>query len=405
MSIPVTTITEEPALPQNIRPIASTIAYYAGFIALGLSVASLGPTLPSLAQHTRTNLGEISFLFTAHALGYLLGSFQGGRLYDRMRGHLVLSAALFLMVAMMVLVPTIPALWALTLVVLLLGVSQGTVDVGGNTLLVWVHRNKVGPFMNGLHFFFGVGAFLSPVVIAMAMSRTGDIDWAYWALALMILPAAVLFLYIPSPKDHASSTSQASNGISVMTVVLIASFFFLYVGAESSFGGWIYTYALKRDLANATSAAYLTSAFWGALTVGRLVGIPIAARFRPRTILAADLAGCLASISLILLMPGSLVATWVGTLGMGFAQASIFPTVISLAERRMLITGKVTGWFFVGSSLGGMTLPWLIGQLFERIGPQAAMTAILVDLVISVFVFAALILYRPNLPQRIGQPG
>jgi len=59
------------------RPIAATLAYYVGFIALGLTTASLGPTLPGLAEQTQTRLGEISFLFTARSFGYLLGSFCG----------------------------------------------------------------------------------------------------------------------------------------------------------------------------------------------------------------------------------------------------------------------------------------------------------------------------------------
>ena len=37
--------------------------------------------------------------------------------------------------------------------------------------------------------------------------------------------------------------------------------------------------------------------------------------------------------------------------------ASIFPTTLSLAERHVTITGQVAGWFFVGASLGGMSLP------------------------------------------------
>ncbi len=51
-------------------------------------------------------------------------------------------------------------------------------------------------------------------------------------------------------------------------------FFFLYVGAEVGFGGWIFTYAVALDLGSETAAAYLTSAFWGALTFGRLLTIP-----------------------------------------------------------------------------------------------------------------------------------
>ena len=146
------------------------------------------------------------------------------------------------------------------------------------------------------------------------------------------------------------------------------SLLLFYVGAEAAFGGWIYTYAVALDLSGATTAAYLTSAFWGALTFGRLVGIPIAARFRPRTILLVDLLGCLASVGVILVWTSSPVAVWLGALGLGFSMASIFPTAISLAERRIPITGAVTGWFLVASSIGAMSVPWLIGQLFEPVG-------------------------------------
>ena len=130
---------------------------------------------------------------------------------------------------------------------------------------------------------------------------------------------------------------------------LISTFIFLYVGAESGYGGWISTYALATGWDNEAEAALLTSAFWGALTAGRLLAIPMAVRFRPRTILIADLAGCLASISIMILWPNSYTLLWVGSIGLGFSMASVFPTAITLAERRMTITGGISRWFFAGA--------------------------------------------------------
>jgi FHS family Na+ dependent glucose MFS transporter 1 len=140
----------------------------------------------------------------------------------------------------------------------------------------------------------------------------------------------------------------------------------------------------------------LTSAFWGALTLGRLLAIPLATRYRPRSILLADLAGCLTSVGILLLWPGSTVVTWLGSLGLGLAMASIFPTTISLAERQIPITGQVTSWFLVASSVGAMTLPWLIGQLFEPVGPEITMLLILLDLVAATFVLVALVRAEPR---------
>jgi FHS family Na+ dependent glucose MFS transporter 1 len=382
-----------------------TVGYYAAFVALGLVGASLGPTLRGLAENTRTLLSEISIVFSARALGYLVGSFLGGRLYDRAPGHRMMAAALIVMAITMVLVPLIPLLGLLSGVLLVVGVAEGVLDVGGNTLLVWTFRDRVGPFMNGLHFFFGVGAFLSPIIIAQAVLMRGDITLAYWVLAALMIPVVVWLLRLPNPRIRADAhdvsagqvNSDQKSSAKPILVGLIAVFFFLYAGAEIGFGGWIYTYAVELNLSSEATAAYLTSGFWGALTLGRLLAIPIAARFRPRSILVADFVGAFVSIGVVLLWPNSLAATWLGALGLGLSLASVFPTTLSLAERRMTITGRVTGWFFVGASSGGMSLPWLIGQLFEAVGPRMMILAIAVDLVLTTAIFCVLIVYSSRM--------
>ena len=381
---------------------SSTIGYFAVFVVLGMATSLLGPTLPGLATQTAAQLAAISYLFTAHALGYMGGSFFGGRLYDRVPGHLVVVAMLVLMALVLTVIPWIPVLWLLIPVWILLGVSGGALDVGGNTLLIWVHGRQVGPYMNALHFFFGVGSFLIPIVVAQAMALTGSFPWAYRALALLVLPVAVWMARVPSPTSPNNPDTQAATERRAgeetqsridarRTVILICLLLGLYVGAEAGFGGWIYTYAVALDLSDVTTAAYLTSAFWGALTVGRLLAIPVAARFRPRSILFADLAGCLVSVGFLLAGSGSAAATWLGAMGLGLSMASIFPTAMSLAEHRIPITGQVTGWFLVSASIGGMLLPWLIGQLFEPVGPRMTMVAILLDLMAAMLVLIVLV--------------
>ena len=148
-----------------------------------------------------------------------------------------------------------------------------------------------------------------------------------------------------------------------------------------------------------TTAAYLTSAFWGSFTLGRLLAIPIGTRVKPVTMLLGTLVVCLGSISMGLMWSGSSTVLWVSTIGVGLSMATIFPTTISLAQRQIPITGQITGWFFIGASAGGMFLPWMIGQLFERIGPQVMMSAILLDLSIAMVVLT-LILLCTGIPGR-----
>ncbi len=385
-----------------------TAAYYLAFIALGMAGAILGPTLPGLAGQTQSRLSEVSFLFTAVAVGYLVGSLLAGRTYDRVPGNPLMAAGLLVVSSMLALTPFLPRLWLLIPIMAVLGAAQGTVDVGGNALLVWVHGRRVGPFMNGLHFFWGLGALVSPIIVGRALLARGEISWAFWTLAVLMLPVAAWLLRLASPvaqieaqappaTTDAQATADPRPVLRERTVVLLITLIlFLFVGVESGFGGWIYSYAIALDLGSATAAVYLTSAYWGALTFGRLLAIPIASRVRPRWILLADAVGCLASVSVLLLWPQSPLATWAATIGMGLFMASVFPTAVTLAEHRVTITGQITGWFLVGASLGGMTLPLLMGQLFESISPQSAMALLTIYLILALGVLLALLFYSEH---------
>jgi MFS transporter, FHS family, glucose/mannose:H+ symporter len=54
----------------------------------------------------------------------------------------------------------------------------------------------------------------------------------------------------------------------------------LYVGVESGVGSWVAT-SLMAEGANEATAARWTAAFWAAMTVGRLLAIPLALRIAP----------------------------------------------------------------------------------------------------------------------------
>ena len=261
-----------------------------------MSSAILGPTLKALAEQTGSSLDQISILFAVKSLGFLLGSFVVGRAYDRIPAHPIMTGALVGMIVMMMLVPFIGWLPLLGGVMLLLGLSMGSVDVGGNTLIAWVHREKIGPYMNGLHFIWGVGGVLSPLIlIGLAYLVVDDVRWTYWLIALYLVPLVFWLVRIPSPQPLVS-TDDSKSGIGQLPfVVLVTVFYFLNIGAEVCTSGWIVTYATETKLVSETAAAFLSSLFFGSLTLTRLITIPFAARFRPSQILIFDLAICLLS--------------------------------------------------------------------------------------------------------------
>jgi MFS transporter, FHS family, Na+ dependent glucose transporter 1 len=352
----------------NKRKIVRTIAYYLSYITIGFATAIIGPTLPGLSNLAGTNLVGISYIFPILAIGYLIGSYAGGRMYDSYKAHPVTAGAIVLLGVVMFFVPFSQALWFILALFFIAGLAAGSIDVGGNALLVWTHGSKVGPFMVGLHFFYGFGAFIAPMIVGLSLRISPDISWPYWILTIICIPIMLFIFLIPSPKTPAAPKSQSDDKEIRMLVILITIFMFMHVGAELSYGGWIYSYALKLEITNETNAAYLTSAYWGAIMVGRLISVAVSLKVKPKVMLFVYLIGCVLSALFLILFSTSLTAVWICTITLGLSVSTLVPTTFTLTGDYLHISGKLAGWLVIGIGAGNLVVPWLVGQLFEPFG-------------------------------------
>jgi FHS family Na+ dependent glucose MFS transporter 1 len=383
-----------------VRPRALTASLFFSFLALGLAVAVLGPSLPYLAEATGTLLRLASFVFIAHRVGYILGSYFGGALYDRFSGSRLMAVSLLLLAGALWLVPLQQVFALLLPVVFVLGLAEGTVDVGGNALLLWMKPSRLPILMNALHLFFGVGAFLGPLVLALAVRWTGGILWGYRILAVLVVPPAIWLFRLSAPSlPQDTSAGSARSGLGLLTLLIVA-LFFLVVAAEAGYGDWIYTYALTRGLADPVRSGYLTSVYWGAFTVGRLLATIVSVRVKPKTLLLGSFIGAAASICLLLLWPDNRALPWLVSIAFGLSMAAQFPSLVTLAGDSITVTGRAAGLFLVGANLGGMAVPWLIGQFFESAGTWVAPAAILTAAAGGLLVLLAVLASIRRRPQR-----
>jgi MFS transporter, FHS family, Na+ dependent glucose transporter 1 len=384
----------EPALQR-------TASYYLLIIYLGLSTAVIGPTLPALAAQTGTRLGDMGLVFLASSAGFTLGTALTSRVLDRVPGHIVLGLAQMAAALMLVFVPTAPNLPILLAILALSGCAVGFVNATANTLLVWVHRGGVGPYMNGMHFFFGVGAFAGPFIVAQVVGLAGSYRWVFWAVAVVGILASLRVLSLrdsPRSEHHATTTDDNGRRLEIPVILSSALFLFFYVGAEVAFGGWVYTYAVTLNLAGAAEAAYLTSAFWGSFTIGRLISIPMATRLTASKTILASLGGCLTLLAGAILLAHSNTILWVLAIGLGLCMAPIWPTGYTLAGQSVKFTARASGLILLGDSFGGMVLPWLSGHVIELAGAQAMIYLVFGSLVCTLVMFGAMQYWRAAKP-------
>lgn len=287
------------------------------------------------------------------------------------------------------------------------------VVVTGNAVLVEVWGQAVDPWMQGLHAAFGVGAVLGPVAVGGLGYRPSYLVFS----SLAILP--VLFLSVEEGRilrwrllgggrrqadaaaDEDGEGKEGEQGEKAETAAarhvreaveekvkkgdladigwgfrgLMSLFLFLYTGSEVGCGGWVATVLLLDHLAaTKEEAAFVVSVFWGALTAGRFISVPLALRLKPSRLLVLQLATTgLGALLLtlggkLLSLPGFAAASAIYGLGM----SAIFPCMMSLpAEIGLFLDMPSTSHFLIGACLGEALVPLAIGFLMDRFGPRS----------------------------------
>ena len=109
-------------------------------------------------------------------------------------------------------------------------------------------------------------------------------------------------------------------------------------------------------------------------------------RLSPKQMLWIDFLGCVVW-STVLLAASSIFSLWLSSALFGLFMASIFPTVLTLAESFIPISGKVATIFVVGASLGELVLPAVVGHMFVNVGAISFAWAILLFSVVSIIMY------------------
>jgi MFS transporter, FHS family, Na+ dependent glucose transporter 1 len=350
-----------------MKELARTSLYFAMFLAAGAVSGLLGPSLVYLAGLIDASVAEISIVFTARAIGNILGALLAGRMFDRLQGHHYLIVMLLCVIAGLVLVPFSTNLTMLVVLFFLLGAAEVSVNAGGNMMMLWLHKEKVGSYVTILHLCYSSGCMLAPLILVFAEWTGQSYGTGYWMVALYALILPFLLWRQPSPRFEARAsevvpaTKQKATFIAFLTVI------FLYVGFEITIAGWITTYAVLSG-EDQNSAAILVTWFFVSLSLGRLFSVILLRWITPGQGIYGLLVISVSGSLMMILSDASLVVI---ALWLGLGCSAFFPMLFSYANSIMSLNGKRTGFIFVCCGLGALVAPSLTGPIIEMFSVTA----------------------------------
>jgi FHS family glucose/mannose:H+ symporter-like MFS transporter len=345
---------------------------YLDFLVTGIVMTFLGPMLPALSARWSLTDEQAGYLLFAQFFSSMFGMLASGQLVLRIGYRLTLIVGLLLMASGMSLLVSGP--WLLGMIaVCVLGVGHGVTTPAGNLRTAEVNPERRASALSVINAVWGIGAVSSPFLAAIAQ-RAHRTPLFFYGTAAALLALLLAFAFARFEPDTRARTAPSSSPVeSILNrrmLPVICALFFVYVGTEVSFGGWLASYAHRMggDAGQHSFWALTTSFFWGALLVGRILA-PAALKFHKETAVARiglvlALAGGLTIVAahgMALLIPGAILA--------GLGLASIFPISVSLLPRWFEESvASSSSLVFASGNTGGAVLPWLVGVISTHTG-------------------------------------
>ncbi|KAK4935021.1 hypothetical protein LTR10_023833 [Elasticomyces elasticus] len=351
---------------------------------VGVNTASIGALLPLIEGYYNIKDATAALIFVIAVSGYLFATSLVHLVHMHLgrRGASTLTFIAHLVAA--VLLSTSPS-YAITLTAYFLaGMGAGFCD---SSFCTWAANVTNPDKISGLiHGSYSMGCVVGPAIVA-ALAKAGY-QWQTF-YRIMIIAFAVEALALPAAFRHddglayRSGTHQkAPDEVGLAgnrkPIMLCGLYCFLYVGVETSMGGWLATYCARDLHATPSVAALATSLFWTGQMLGRFMLGPLAKLVGLRGIVL--LFGCISiALQLFLRWQESLTPTLCLAAAIGFVTGPLFPSGMLMLTRRLPKSIHVPAVAITCSvgQIGGAGAPFIIGLVAQTSGIQRMFDVVL----------------------------
>jgi MFS transporter, FHS family, glucose/mannose:H+ symporter len=349
---------------------------YACIFVEGISAGWIGPFLPEISQLVHVSIDNAGLIVSATAAGYLTALLAAGETSHRWSAQKTLTASMLLVSAGLFSLSIAPALAGLLCAAFVAGLGFGAVDVASNAMVVDLNRDRLAAALNYLHVMFGVGALLGPLIAGFALASHLRYPIMFGAGA--IFSASIAFLLATTAAVETRIAVERGDGFLPMLtrplIWVLGAILFLYVGAETGIGAWLFLYLRTSGALSESLASWGVSLYWAGLILGRLIGGRLARHIAAREF--TMLAAALSAVALVVLIaaPTTRVLAAPMIVLIGFGYGPIFPNMIAVGATRFPSeVGRMTSIVVAGGALGGIFVPWIMGHAIVVASPRAAM--------------------------------
>ncbi|MCP4140116.1 MAG: MFS transporter [Chloroflexi bacterium] len=371
-----------------------TIGAFFAFFLFGFSDNLKGATFPVLLDDLSFNYAYGSTILLLSYFGFLIATLVTGPLSDIAGKKVVIFlASTFLLVGMLG-YSLVSEMWMLALTMFIMGLGLGALEVGANLIIVDVHPEDKGRYLNLLAFFHGVGSMVAPLYAGQMLVMGFSWRRVYQFGAVIAFLVLICFLLAKYPRTSSTQSNKLdfeNLGKSVFSreMILFFASIAVYVAAEIGIGTWLVEFLQKVKAQSISQSTFYLALFFGTITAGRFIGSFFVSRIGYlKSLFCTGLAaaicvsiGIFASTELAILLPLS-----------GFFFSIIFSTITAaVSDIHQENQGAILGLLFTFAGLGGMLGPWVVGLASDWLGLQSGFGLVLAFLILMNIFFLFLI--------------
>lgn len=347
---------------------------YLAFISLGLPDSLLGSAWPVMYRELGSSISFAGIISMIISGGTILSSLFSDKLTRRFGAGLVTATSVFLTAAALFGFSISNSVVLLCVFAIPYGLGAGAIDAALNNYVALHFSSR---HMSWLHCFWGVGASISPSIMAYAIGAGHGWRNGYRIVSIIqIILTIIIFASLPlwEKKNTAakgSADSQAPIGLmdalKIKGVIYVLIAFLSYCAFEATCGLWASSYLVENRGVDSQTAANFASLFYLGITLGRFLSGFITDKIGDKTMIRIGSAIILVGILFVALPTSMNLLALAGLFIIGLGAAPIYPSIIHSTPSNF---GKDNSSIIIGiqmssAYIGSTFMPPLFGFLAE----------------------------------------